>query len=298
MIRGWQKFFLSLSVFLVFGIVSVYAQNTNSRLVGLSSTNPSGLYSINPATGEASLISNLNGSASQTGVSFINGIIYASDLLNFPGSMVGVLSTGSITRSGNIRPLSDQNGSIRWPGLASDDCDGRVLYTVDINNDNILTAQLLNGAIETIGDGTGIEASGMAFDDENGILYAVAERILLDVHSLYTISIEDGTSSLIGDIDVFLVSGLVGLAYDEQNRILYLNDGPGGRLYTLDVNTGDATLVGPNNVDAVIDGLGWQDPCPLVRPIPTLSEWGLIAMAGLLSIIGLITLRKRNYSVK
>ncbi len=32
----------------------------------------------------------------------------------------------------------------------------------------------------------------------------------------------------------------------------------------------------------------------LVRPIPTLSEWGLIAMAGVLGIVGLLVLRRRN----
>lgn len=31
-----------------------------------------------------------------------------------------------------------------------------------------------------------------------------------------------------------------------------------------------------------------------VRPIPTLSEWGLIAMAGVLGIIGLLTMRRRK----
>ncbi len=30
------------------------------------------------------------------------------------------------------------------------------------------------------------------------------------------------------------------------------------------------------------------------RPIPTLSQWGLIAMAGILGIVGFIVIRKRN----
>ena len=279
--------------FLVLAVSSVNAQNTSSRLVGISSSGPSGLYSINPATGEATLITNLNGSASFTGLSFINGIIYASDLLNFPGSMVGEFSTGSISRSGVIRPLSTQNGSINWWGLASDDCDGRVLYTIDINNDNILTVQLLDGSVETIGSGTGIRASGMAYDDANGILYAVASEDIFDL-SLYTVSIEDGTSSLIGFIGEEFVADLAGLAYDEDNQILYLNDGPNGLLYTLDVTTGEASLVGSNNVNAVIDGIGWLETCPVVRPIPTLSEWGLLAMSAVLGIIGILNLLRRT----
>ena len=242
---------------------------------------------------KATLITNLNGSASFTGLSFINGVIYASDLLNFPGSTVGELSTGSITRSGNITALSNQNGSINWRGLASDDCDGRVLYTIDVNNDNILTVQLLDGSIETIGSGTGIAASGMALDDENGVLYAVASEDIFDL-SLYTVSIEDGTSSLIGFIGEDFVADLAGLAYDEDNQILYLNDGSNGLLYTLDVTTAEATQVGSNNVNAVIDGIGWLEKCPVVRPVPTLSEWGLLALAGVLGIIGILSLLRRS----
>ena len=32
----------------------------------------------------------------------------------------------------------------------------------------------------------------------------------------------------------------------------------------------------------------------VVRPIPTLSEWGLIAMAGVLGIVGFMVIRRRK----
>lgn len=35
-----------------------------------------------------------------------------------------------------------------------------------------------------------------------------------------------------------------------------------------------------------------------VRPIPTLSEWGLIAMAGLIGIVGLIVVRRKNLMIR
>jgi len=38
-------------------------------------------------------------------------------------------------------------------------------------------------------------------------------------------------------------------------------------------------------------------PVSIARPIPTLSEWGLIAMAGVLGIVGLIAVRRRTQSV-
>jgi len=33
---------------------------------------------------------------------------------------------------------------------------------------------------------------------------------------------------------------------------------------------------------------------PITRGIPTLSEWGLIAMAGILGIVGFLVIRRRK----
>ena len=41
----------------------------------------------------------------------------------------------------------------------------------------------------------------------------------------------------------------------------------------------------------LILGCNLEEPS---RPIPTLSEWGLIAMAGILGIVGFIVIRRRN----
>jgi hypothetical protein len=35
-------------------------------------------------------------------------------------------------------------------------------------------------------------------------------------------------------------------------------------------------------------------PPPVVETIPTLSEWGLVAMAGILAIAGLLFMRRRK----
>lgn len=53
----------------------------------------------------------------------------------------------------------------------------------------------------------------------------------------------------------------------------------------------------PNQEDSDDDGFG--DVCDdelvdFVRPIPTLSQWGLIAMAGILGIVGLMAIRRRK----
>ncbi|MCH7519899.1 MAG: IPTL-CTERM sorting domain-containing protein [Candidatus Dadabacteria bacterium] len=164
---------------------------------------------------------------------------------------------------------------------------GGVLYTLDRDNNDILTAQFPDGSVATIGSGAGIAGTGMAYDDANDILYA------MNSNGLYTVSTVTGNSNFIGPTGISNVGINIGLAYDEINRILYANTGNSGELYTLDVTTGSATLVGSNGVSG-IDGLAWLDDCGVVATIPTLSEWGLIAMAGVLGIVGFMVIRRRK----
>jgi hypothetical protein len=199
----------------------------------------------------------LNGYASLTGLAFLGETLYGTDVGGFPGGSGG-LDIGSIATDGIITFLSNQNGSNNWHGLAADEAGG-VMYSIDLSNSDILTAQFPDGSVQTIGSGAGIEGRGMEYDDTHGILYATG------TDSLYTISISTGTSNLIGPTGITDM-GVVGLAYDECNQILYLNDGNLGQLYTLNVNTGEATLVGSNGVEDTIDGLAWRGDC---GPTPT-----------------------------
>lgn len=275
---------LFLSVFITHNANS---QTFPNGLVGLSSSEPAVLYSIDASNGLATPIVTLNGSASITGLAFLNGTLYGVDLYDFPGGIINDNAIGSISTGGIITFLGDQNGSQNWWGLASDEVN-RILYTIDNDNSNILTAQFLDGSVETIGSGVGFDSPGLEYDNAHGILYAISSD-----STLYTVSIETGTASLIGPTGLPQNNLDIGLAYDECNQILYANHGPLRQLYTLDVTTGAATLVGSNGVDAVIDGLAWKGRCG-PNPIPTLSEWGIITASGGLILIGVFFALKRR----
>jgi|GEM_PF-2111389 len=279
---------LAIVLTILFAVGSVNGQTFPDGLVGLSSTEPAVLYSIDASTGKATPIVTLNGDASLAGLAFLHGTLYGSDLSNFPGSL-SEYDIGSISTAGIITFLGDENGSSDWLGLASDEANG-ILYSIDYDNSEILTAQFLDGSVETIGSGVGFSAPGLEYDDTHGILYAISSD-----RSLYSVSTETGTANLIGPTGI-PASGLeAGLAYDECNQILYANDGVLKQLYTLDVTTGAATLVGSNGVTDTIDGLAWKGRCGSgLNPIPTLSEWGLIAMAGVLGIAGLMVMRRKK----
>jgi hypothetical protein len=231
-----------------------------ATLVGLSSVTDS-VYRINPQTGKATLISYGGGNYAGAGLSFLGDVLYASDLIAHfgePWDVQLVLINGA---SGTATTIHHLDGSLNWPGLASNNTEG-LLYSIDLDDNYILKATDATGAIFNIGTGTGINSRGMAYDDNHGILYAT------DISGgLYTVDTTLGTSSFIGDLglDVLGINlSTIGLAYDEANDILYANISPFSpvsnnkitSLYKIDVLTGQATLVGSNNIES-IDGLAW-----------------------------------------
>ena len=208
------------------------------------------VYTIDATTGEATFLVASNGLSSFVGLSFLACDAYGSDLDSFPGGSGG-FDVGQIDlASGVITFLSDQDGSANWHGLATDEGAG-LLYSIDIDDGNILKSLAADGTVTSIGAGSGIDGRGMAFDDANGILYATDSTTA----SLYTVSLADGTATLVGPTGLGDL-GEVGLAYDEADDILYLNDAITASLYTVSAIDGGATLVGAN-LFPNIDGLAW-----------------------------------------
>lgn len=281
-----MNFALALTIFLAAG--SAKAQEFPDGLIGLSSTDPGAVYQISESTGQATIITTLDRETSLVGAAFLGEILFGTDLCADESCDTYVVA--SIARNGTTIPISNQNGSSNWWALAADHSAG-VLYSVDTEDSNVLVVQFPNGTIQTIGSGLGFDGAGLAYDDTNAILYVVGNNA-----SLYTVSISTGTASLIGPTGLSATNNF-GLEYDECNQVLYLNDGNTAQLYTVDVNTGAATLVGSNNVDDVrIDGLAWKGNCGPIppSPIPTMSEWGLIAMAAIMGMAGILFYRKRR----
>jgi hypothetical protein len=57
----------------------------------------------------------------------------------------------------------------------------------------------------------------------------------------------------------------------------------------IQTDTGDVSVIG--QLPDCADGIAFFELQP--RPIPTLSEWGLIAMAAILGLVGFIAIRKK-----
>lgn len=249
----------------------------NAGLVGLSSRTDS-LYSIDPNTGAATLISTAGGNYAGAGLTYLGGELFASDLLLQIPPPVWDIQTAKITPglvTGTSTPIGMQDGSLNWHGLASNE-SANLLYSIAIDQaGQPLKSMTPGGVVSTIGAGTGIDGEGMAFDDVNGILYATNRGD----ESLYSINVSTGVAQRIGALGIGIAGDSHGLAYDEINEILYLNGSvdnvPLSNLYSINIATGQATLIGANGIES-IDGLAWIAPAAVYVPEPTtLALFGL-----------------------
>jgi len=231
-------------------------------LYGVQSTDSdvTGIFRIDPATGAATMVATLSHNSSLVGATFLRGELYASDILSF--DPLGFY--GHFDSNGQFTPVHDQGFDLNWHGLASSDSLG-VTWSISQQNNNTLIQTDLNGVMTAIGP-TGIDGRGMAYDEGNGILYAINYSDA----SLYTVDIHTGQSTRIGATGI--PSDMVGLAYDEISQTLYLTEGlKTNSLYSVNVTTGAATLIGATGFTG-IDGLAW---------LPTPGSVSLLAISGL-----------------
>jgi len=231
------------------------------------------VYHIDPGTGQATPTTTLAGGQwfSYSGASFLDGDLYASDVYHVGDYTVGTVDLDS----GAYTCVGDQHGSWNWHGLASSDAEG-IVWSIDLDDGGKLKSMTADGTYTVIGP-TGIDGRGLAYDDQQGILYATGGYGSPGATTLYTVDTTTGAATLVGSMG--LDSVLIGLAYDEVNEILYANavDTAGdnlGRLYTVDVASGATTLVGLNHAGQ-IDGLAW---------IPEPTGLSILALGGLATI--------------
>jgi hypothetical protein len=249
-------------------------------LLGLSSSTPGSVYDVNPATGAASLITNLTGpfSTDFPGLEVLASTVYATDVFDLA---LGGAHFGTIDlTTGAFISINDQGGSGFWAALAADPA-ANLLYTVDLAQSTFpLLSVTPLGVISTIGD-TNQFIGGLAFDSDSNVLYGA------DGTSLYTIDTATGAATLVGITGISNSSP--GLAFDTESDILYLNvggsDPNADNLYQVDTGTGLATLVGPNGPT---EGLGIMGlafvpsvavPEPATAPLLVIGTVGLVVWA-------------------
>jgi hypothetical protein len=252
-------------------LIAVSSFPASAALVGLSSSTPGTLFSIDTATGNTTPIVNLSGTnfTSIVGLEYLNGLLYATDVqdgVNFTFGSID-LNTGVYT------PINLQGGSANWYSLAADPV-ANLLYSVDADNGNTLVSVTPGGVITNIGP-VGSVIAGLAYDAVNHILYGIGSG------QLFTINVTTGTATLLGDTTIPF-SNDAGLAYDPATATLYMNTAA-GTLYSLNTTSGVASFIGSNSV-TLIDGLA---------VIPDVPEPSSIALVALGAVAMALKLRRR-----
>ncbi|MFY7700463.1 MAG: DUF4394 domain-containing protein [Burkholderiaceae bacterium] len=268
------------------------------------STATNSVYRIDSGTGSATFVTSILGrDLAFAGAEVLNGKLYVSGAfatgLTDPSFGTVDLGTGIFTK------LNGMDGDLNWWGLAADSSTQRI-FTVDSDNAGSSTSFPLkytdatNNSVTNVANMTGLQAftgiSGLAHDDTNGILYGVGQQN----NFLYTLNKTTGVATAIGSLGLSTsTSGLAGLAFDQSSQTLFLTNRTSNglnapsALYTVNVATGQATLVGMTGVDT-IDGLAWSatslEPAAVPEPT-TIALWGIGALG-----MGLVVRRKKRHT--
>lgn len=125
---------------------------------------------------------------------------------------------------------------------------GQVLYGVDNGSGELITVDVNTAAPTVVGPlGVSVTDPGMAYCSDNGIMYLASEG-----GEFYSIDLATGTATLLGSDGNYRPTGMT----CTTGGILYAIDDDQDSLFTVDRNTGMATLVGPLGVDIADGGLG------------------------------------------
>lgn len=193
------------------------------------------LIQIDPLTGVGTAIGS-------TGISRVSGIAIDSDGTIF-ASRSDTDELYTINKSTGAASLIGSLGFTNVLDLAFD--SNGTLYGIDDGLDRLLTINTATGAATSVATLANTNLAGMAFDASDK-LYTTD---FID-GNLLEINPTNGNLTLIGSFEIG--SNSIGSIDFNQNGTLFGSDfGASDSLYTINTNTGEATLVGPYGFSTV-----------------------------------------------
>jgi len=274
--------------------------------IGTCDTQPAGqrsLYTVNPNTGQMQFVGT-PGFNGMTSMAYLDdGRLLAGGIQDDDTSILVEINpaNGQGTLIGVIGNNNNPGECARIPGMTYDSatdtlfalavsCNGASKLLVTLDPD---TAEMTPiGEVGFGGGGNGLAIRG------DGTLFASAWNGF--TFSLYTLNRNTGASTLVGTMDTSgITTGALavgGLAFNPITQQLFASANNGeiesdSYLLTVDESVPPSFNIQGQTVDC-FDGIVFVEGS--LRNVPTISQWGLIAMAGLLGIIGFIVIRKRQ----
>jgi exosortase sorting signal-containing protein len=303
---SYVKNLLFVAVLLLVSVDLAQSQILYGAATGQESGNePSSLYMINPATGDADLIGPI-GFNGVTGLEYLpDGRLIASANAD-EGATVAVLieinkDTGAGSLIGVLGNSSNFDECGRMPDVAydsnsgvlfgySDSCNGNTEGLYVINQNNAQVAFVGPSGFTDGGNGLAVDPSGTIFGTP------------IDADGLITLNRSTGAGTVIPESVGNVPNAINAMDFNPENGVLYgsfkdFDDiiGNGDRQsYLVTINTSDGTITVIGQTVLGLDAIVFFDDRPVLLTVPTLSEWGLISMAGILGIVGFMVMRRRK----
>ena len=245
---------------------------------------------------------------------------------NLQGTLYAICERADITvlveidvNTGAGTEIGPTDNCEAWTDMSFRNSDGTLFatgYNFDPMSPCTETIGLVQNWLTTINTQTGLSTliniinqpqgggNAAAFSQDDTLYYLVGEFNTPGINVLYTVNQQNAAIDLIANPTY---PGLVpddnprtnAMDFDNTSGILYLSIVNGsGQLMSRrnfigmmeDVTSGVITIIGPTTEG--MDAIAIKPP--VGRNVPTLSEWGLIAMAGLLGIVGFMATRRRQ----
>jgi len=282
---------------------TLYGTAADSCANGGDGSGEGSLYLVNQQTGNMQLIGPI-GFEGVTALALLNdGRLVATARQGINTAVLIEINpnTGQGNLIGILGDNNNQGECGRFPGLAYDrvtntlyasgfNCNdvGRSLWTINPNNSQATL-------IGEFGAGGGGLSLAMRSD---GTLYLAS--LSGDTLSFYTVNRNSGLASLVGDIDANIPPverlNINGMDFHPITGQLFGSSTEGDTgISNSYLVTANETIPSVNLIAQTVDcfdGIAFAERLP--SNVPTLSEWGLIAMAGLLGMIGFIVVRRRQ----
>jgi hypothetical protein len=237
---------------ILLGCLPVAAQNADQHLYGITFFKNQ-LISVDPNTGQGTLVGPFNATLSGYGIAARYGRLYT---FNPNADQIVEINpvTAAIGHSINIgvtNMLGEGDLAFRADGvgflvsaLHSDATVANDFYTFDV----------VDGTSQKLGSTT-TAVDALAFDS-NSVLFALGQ----DDVNLYTVDQTNGTMTMVGPLGVAMSSPFAGLTFGPDGTLYAaIND----QLYTVNKTTGAAKVLSTNVLDfgfSSVSGLAFQTP--------------------------------------